>query len=122
MKYVKQFLIISAICLIGELCRYILPFPIPSNIYGLILLLTGLLTGLIKLEQVDETATFLVDIMPIMFIPAGVGLLVSFDALKPNLAAIVIITLVTTVAVMGITGIAAQAVMKYTNRKEASGK
>ena len=72
MKYVKQFLIISAICLIGELCRYILPFPIPSSIYGLILLLTGLLTGLIKLEQVDETATFLVDIMPIMFIPAGV--------------------------------------------------
>ena len=51
MKYVKQFLIISAICLIGELCRYILPFPIPSSIYGLILLLTGLLTGLIKLEH-----------------------------------------------------------------------
>lgn len=115
MKYVKQFLVILLICFLGELCKYWIPLPIPASIYGLVLLLAGLMTGAIKLEQVDETATFLVDIMPIMFIPAGVGLITSYDALRPNLAAIIIITVVTTVIVMGVTGVTAQFIMK---RKE----
>lgn len=115
MKYVKQFLVILLICFLGELCKYWIPLPIPASIYGLVLLLAGLMTGAIKLEQVDETATFLVDIMPIMFIPAGVGLITSYDALRPNLAAIIIITVVTTVTVMGVTGVTAQFIMK---RKE----
>ncbi len=115
MKYVKQFLLILFICFLGELCKYWIPLPVPASIYGLILLLAGLMTGVIKVGQVDETAAFLVDIMPIMFIPAGVGLITSYDILRPNLAAIVIITVVTTVIVMGVTGITAQFIM---NRKE----
>ena len=60
----------------------------------------------------DETAVFLIDIMPVMFIPAGVGLLTSIEALRPNLAAIAVITILTTVLVMGITGITAQFIME----------
>ena len=81
-------------------------------------MLIGLICGVIKLEQVNETATFLVEIMPIMFIPAGVGLLVSYDALKPNLVSVSVITLLTTVIVMGVTGVVAQIIMKHTKRKE----
>lgn len=118
MKYVKQFCIILLICFIGELCRTLIPLPVPASIYGLVLMLVCLLTGLIKLEQVDETATFLVDIMPVMFIPAGASLITNFDTLKPHLTAIVIITIVTTVLVMGVTGITAQFVIRRTEQKE----
>ena len=38
MKYVKQFLIILAISLIGELLKYVLPLPIPASIYGMVIL------------------------------------------------------------------------------------
>lgn len=118
MKYIKQFFTIIAVCLIGEWCHEIIPLPIPASIYGLVLMLTCLICGVIKLRQVDETATFLVEIMPVMFIPAGAGLLVSYQALKPHLAAISVIILLTTVIVMGVTGRVAQAVMKHTRGNE----
>ncbi len=112
MKYIRQFLIILLFCFLGELLKYLIPLPIPTSIYGLILMLTALLTGILKVDQVDDTAVFLIDIMPVMFIPAGVGLLTSIEALRPNLAAIIVITILTTVLVMGITGITAQFVME----------
>ena len=112
MKYVKQFLIILIICFLGELCRFIIPLPVPASIYGLVLMLACLMTGIIKLDQVDETATFFIDIMPVLFIPAGVGLIASYQALKPHL--------VTTVIVMGVTGVVAQRMMKHPKRKEGS--
>lgn len=120
MKYVKQFLIILFICFLGELCRYLIPLPIPASIYGLVIMLASLMTGILKDEQVDETALFLVDIMPVMFIPAGAGLLISYNALRPHLTAIIIITVVTTIIVMGVTGMTAQAVINRRNRKEES--
>lgn len=112
MRYIRQFLIILLFCFLGELLKYLIPLPIPTSIYGLILMLTALLTGILKVDQVDETAVFLIDIMPVMFIPAGVGLLTSIEALRPNLAAIAVITILTTVLVMGITGITAQFIME----------
>lgn len=112
MKHIRQFLIILLFCFLGELLKYLIPLPIPTSIYGLVLMLTALLTGILKVDQVDETAVFLIGIMPVMFIPAGVGLLTSIEALRPNLAAIAVITILTTVLVMGITGITAQFIME----------
>ncbi len=120
MKYIRQFLTILLFCFLGELLKYLIPLPIPTSIYGLILMLTALLSGILKVDQVDDTAVFLIDIMPVMFIPAGVGLLTSIEALRPNLAAIIVITILTTVLVMGITGITAQFVME--RKKDSDGK
>ena len=46
--------------------------------------------------------------MPLMFIPAGVGLMTSFADLKPILLEVTVITIVTTILVMAVTGIIAQ--------------
>ena len=46
-------------------------------------MLIALGTHIIKLEQVKEAAEFLIEIMPVMFIPAGVGLLTAWGVLKP---------------------------------------
>lgn len=75
MKYLKQFLIILIISFIGEILKEILPLPIPASIYGMVILFVCLLTKVIKLEDVRETGKFLIEIMPVMFIPAGVGLM-----------------------------------------------
>ena len=75
MKYLKQFGIILVLSFIGELLNHVLPLPVPSSIYGIILMFICLKTGLIPLEEVDETGRFLIEIMPLMFIPAAVGLL-----------------------------------------------
>ena len=41
-KYIKQFLIILLFTFLGEALAYLLPFPIPAAIYGLVLLFAAL--------------------------------------------------------------------------------
>ena len=112
MKYVKQFLIILVISLMGDILKGVLPFPIPSGIYGMVLLFLFLLTGIIKLDQVREAGKFLIEIMPIMFIPAGVGLISSWGVLQPVLVPVSVITVITIFTVMGVTGLVSQAIIK----------
>ena len=111
MKYVKQFLIILAVSLAGEILKYVLPLPIPASIYGMAILFTALMTGLIKLDAVRDTGRFLIEIKPVMFIPAGVGLLESWGVLKPILVPVILILVVSTVLVMGVSGLVTQGVM-----------
>lgn len=75
MKYLFQLGRILAFCAAGELLHFVLPLPIPASIYGLVLLLAALLMGVIKLEQIRETAAFLTGIFPLLFVPAAVGVM-----------------------------------------------
>lgn len=118
MKYVRQFLIILAISFVGELLKYLLPFPIPASIYGMAILFTGLMTGWIRLDAVRETGKFLIEIMPVMFIPAGVGLMNSWGILKPVLLPVCIITVVTIITVMGASGKVSQWMIRRDRKKE----
>ncbi len=104
MKYLRQFLIIMLFSFIGEGLNYIIPFPIPASIYGLVLLFVSLMTGVIKLDDVRDVGRFLIEIMPIMFVPAGVGLMTSWNVLKPELIPVIVIMIVSTILVMGIAG------------------
>ncbi len=103
-KYIKQFAIILAVTCVGEILKYFIPLPIPASIYGLVLMLLLLMTHRVRLESVKETAEFLIEIMPMMFIPAAVGLLVSWKQLQAILIPVLVITVVSTFAVMIVTG------------------
>ena len=118
MKYLKQFLVILVIAFIGEILKYIIPLPLPASIYGLIILFVGLLTGVIKIEQVREAGKFLIEIMPVMFIPAAVGLLDSWGVLQPMFLPVIIITLVSTIVVMAATGISAQFIIRHSSKNK----
>ena len=118
MKYLKQFLIILAISLLGEVLKELLPLPIPASIYGMVFLFILLLTGVIKLDQVKDAGKFLIEIMPVMFIPAGVGLMSTWNVLKPVLVPVSVITVITIITVMGATGIVSQIVIRKDKSKE----
>lgn len=121
MKYVRQFLLILAISFIGEFLKYVLPLPIPASIYGMAILFAGLMTGLIKLEAVKDTGKFLIEIMPLMFIPAGVGLMVSWGRLKPVLVPVCVVTVVTIITVMAVTGRVSQFVIRRDRKRRLAG-
>ena len=112
MRYIKQFAIILGISFIGELLKSIIPLAIPASIYGLILMLLVLKFQIIRLEQVKEVAFFLIEVMPIMFIPAAVGLLTSWEILKAIWLPITVITICTTIIVMGVTGLTTQNIIR----------
>ena len=100
MQYMRQFGIILGVTCIGELIKYFVPLPIPGSIYGLVMMLVLLMTGIVKLHQVKDVAEFLIEIMPLMFIPAGVGLLTSWKQLQGILVPVLVITVVSTFVVM----------------------
>lgn len=108
MKYLTQFLRILFICFIGEVLKHLIPLPIPASIYGLVLLFLALLTGIIKLEKIEETSQFLLDIMPLLFVPAGVGIMSCFSTLRAHLGILCLALFFITIVVMVVTGKCAQ--------------
>lgn len=116
MKYIREFGIIIVISLIGELLNYLIPLPIPSSIYGLVIMFLCLHFKIVKIADVKKTAVFLIEIMPLMFIPAAVGIIESWVIIKPNVIAYAIITIVSTVLVMAVAGRVTQFVIKHSKK------
>ena len=58
----------------------------------------------------------MIEIMPVMFIPAGVGLVNSWVNLKPILIPVSIITVVTIITVMLSTGWISQIIIRRTKK------
>lgn len=108
MKFLRQFMIILLLSFLGEVLKMFIPLPIPASVYGLVLMLLCLVTGILKMSQVKEAAFFLIEIMPVMFIPAAAGLIDSWKVLQPLLLPILVITVVITIFVMVVTGKIAQ--------------
>ena len=104
MKYVRQFAVIMLITCIGEILKYLIPLPVPASIYGLCLMLFLLVMGIVKLEDVKDVGLFLVEIMPLMFIPAAVGLLESWTTLADILLPVLSISVAGAVLGMIVAG------------------
>ena len=114
MKYIHQFLIIMSISFIGELLS-LLPLPVPASVYGLLILLTCLFTGVIKLKDVEDVADWLILIMPVLFVPSAVSLMNVGDELLGDIVVIGVVLVVSTIVVMVTTGKVAQLIIE---RKE----
>lgn len=117
MKYLKQFGIILFVAFLGEILNHLIPLPIPASIYGIVLMFCALWFKIVKLEDVRDVAKFLVAIMPVMFIPAAVGLMDAWEILRPSLVAFVSIMVITTAVVMAASGCATQAVIRRKGKK-----
>ncbi len=112
MKYLYQLFIILLITFIGEVLYKLIPLPIPASIYGLLIMLFCLKTKIVKLEKVRNVGDILLEVMPLLFIPAAVGLLTAWEELADILLPIIIITLITTIIVMVVTGRVTQFIMR----------
>ena len=112
MTYIFQFCIILIVCLVGEVLNSVIPLPIPASIYGLVIMLLCLSFKIIKLEKIEKTADFLLQIMPLMFIPSAVSLITVWNDVKIILIPIVVIVIVSTILVMVVTGKTTELVIK----------
>lgn len=106
------------ISFLAELMEYLIPLPVAASMYGLVLMLVGLITKLIPLEKVEGAADFLIEIMPVLFVPPTVSIMANFDALKQMLVPLVVICIVTTVLIMGVTGRVAQGLLRRGSKQE----
>ncbi len=117
MNFVIQFLVIVAFSFVGELLHYFIPLPIPASIYGIILLFFALEFKVVKVSDIREVSSFLIAAMPVMFIPAAVGLMASWGIVKESLLQYLTVTVVSTFVVMAVSGLVTQAVIRKGKRK-----
>ena len=118
MKFIKQFGIILAISFIGEIMNYLIPLPVPASIYGLVLMLLCLHFGIVHIDSVKDSGKFLIEIMPLMFIPAAVGLVESWKTIGSKIGTYLIITVLSTIFVMIVAGHTTQAFIRFSKSKD----
>ena len=117
MKFLVQFLIIAAVSFAGEILNAVVPLPVPASIYGIVILFVLLQCRIVKVSMVREASSFLIGIMPVLFIPAAVGLIESWGVISGSWIQYLVITLVTTVLVMGVSGAVTQFVIRRAKKR-----
>ena len=111
-KYLFQFARILVFCFLGEILHAVLPLPLPSSIYGLILLLLALRLKVIRMEDVKEVGLFLTGIFPLLFVPAAAGVMELWAEMGSMLLPILLAIFPVTVLVLITSGHTTQAMVR----------
>ncbi len=90
--------------LAGELLSRLLRLPIPGPVVGLLLLLVSLELGLPSDEGLSGVAGGLLGNLSLLFVPAGVGVMLHAPLLAAEWPALLASVLVSTVAALAVTG------------------
>ena len=118
MNYIFQLAIIFGISFLGELLNALLPLPVPASVSGLVILFILLCTKIIKLNQVETVAEYMMAIMPIFFIEPTVGIMNSYGLVKGNILSLFIASFFSFVAVMAVTGLVCQTIIRIQRKKK----
>ena len=117
MKYIRQFTIFVAACFIGEIFHRVIPLPIPGSIYGLVLMFLALEFKIMPLDKVEEVSNYLLEIMPLLFVPSTVGLLVAWPVIKQYWLPLIILGIAGTTLNFFVSGHVTQFFVKILSRK-----
>ncbi|WP_415887089.1 CidA/LrgA family protein [Neptuniibacter sp. QD37_6] len=79
---IQGFLILLVCQLVGELIVTAASVPIPGSVVGMVLLLVGLVVRGEVPEGLRVTAEGLLKVLPLLLVPAGVGLMNYFGVLS----------------------------------------
>lgn len=88
----------------GEALQRLIPLPIPASVYGLVLLFGALCLKIVKPAQVKDAGSFLVGIMPVLFVAPAVGIMDHWALIRPRLLPIALLIFATTALTFGISG------------------
>lgn len=91
MKILKQLTLILAICLSAEALVAFLPFAFPSSVAAILILAILLGVKLLKEQQIQETADFMLKNMALVFVPLAVGMVEDLELLKGQTAGFLLV-------------------------------
>ncbi len=117
MKILKEFTIILLIIFFSDTFSKTFSLPLPGSIIGMLLLLGLLLLKIVKVETLKTSSTYMLDNLAFFFLPAGVGIISSFDLLKGNTIKIIVIIIISTLVVLLVTGYTVQGLITLKNKR-----
>lgn len=118
MKLLEQFGIILTLTFIVETFKELVPLPVPASVYGLVLMLLLLKFKILNISAIKDASKLLIETMPIMFIPAAVGLLNAWSVIRDLLIPLTLVVSLTTVIVMVISGHITQFIIVSSKKKK----
>ncbi len=125
MKYTKQLAVISLVSFAGEFLSATIPLPVPGSVYGMLLLFLCLCLKILKLSQIEDTADFLLLVMPLFFVAPGISIIDTYPQVKDSILSLVLISFVTALITMVVTGHVTQFLIRHgkkKGKKEEGGK
>jgi len=122
MKMMYQIGILFGVCLIGQTISVFLPIPFPGSVLSMIILFLLLYFRVIKVDHIRQKADFLLKNMAFFFIPAGIGILSSFDLIRSSILPLLTIIVVTTILTFGATALTVQGVITLQDKLARTGK
>lgn len=93
MKIIRQTAVLFGICLAAEAVSGLLPFSMPGSVIGMLLMTCLFAGGVLKEEAVGELADGLLEVMAMLFVPVGVGVLEELGAVRGELVPILLVIL-----------------------------
>lgn len=119
MNILLQIGIVLGICLVGEALSSILPFILPGNIIGMILIFILLLVRVMKIDHIRQKAQFLKQNMAFFLVPSSVSIIQHTELLKEILIPLLVISMVSTILTFLVTAFAVNLTMKLTQKKNS---
>ena len=119
LKIILQIGMLFIVYEIGVLIQHLFDLFIPGSVIGLILMFLILTTGIIKLKFVEAGAKFMNKHLVLFFIPATVGIMNHYQLFAGKGVFLIIITIVSTLCVMGTAGLVSQRLAKKGEKKHA---
>lgn len=104
MNYLKEFVILCVCLMLGVVTRHLINFPIPEAVYGMIYLFIAFSVRIIKPDDVKKTSNGILHNLAILFVPAGVGIINSYDEIRGKAGLLVVLVIIGTAVTMGLTG------------------
>lgn len=112
MKYLAEWCRILLFWFAGELLHAWVPLPIPASIYGLLLLFTCLWAGWVRPDGIRTTASQLIGLMPLLFIPPTLGVTEHWPVIRPVLLPVVLIVVLSFLVTFGVSGVTADVLLR----------
>lgn len=110
---IRQCTVILVCLALGELAVYLTGIKFPSSLIGMLLLALFLKMGWVKLEWVKGISDFLLARLGLFFVPPGVALMLHFGLIQAEFLPIAAATLISTIAVLTVTGWTYQLVRRW---------
>ena len=116
MKMMYQIGLLFGVCLLGQAISAFLPIPFPGTVLSMIILFILLFFQVVKVDHIKQKADFLLKNMSFFFIPAGIGILSSFDLIRSSILPLLTVVVLTTILTFGATALTVQGVISLQDR------
>ncbi|HDR9482522.1 TPA: CidA/LrgA family protein [Burkholderia aenigmatica] len=112
----QAFAVLLTFQCLGEGVSYLFGLPVPGPVIGMLLLFGFVMLRPQVADAIEPTALELLRHLSLLFVPAGVGIMVSADRVRGDAVAVVVALAVSTTLAIAVTALVTRALLRRQRR------